>query len=64
MSTVRGSIRWAAPELFVVDEEVREGEGEDSGQELVHALPTPQSDVYSFGSTMLQVRTACGEAHC
>ncbi|KAI9570700.1 kinase-like domain-containing protein [Boletus coccyginus] len=48
-STVRGSVRWAAPELFEIDEEQQE--------EPVHVLPNPQSDIYSFGSTMLQVLT-------
>ncbi|KAG9317971.1 kinase-like domain-containing protein [Chiua virens] len=45
-STIRGSVRWAAPELFEVDEEQQE-----------HVLPSLQSDIYSFGSTMLQVLT-------
>ena len=45
-STIRGSVRWAAPELFEVDEEE---------QEPVHVVPNTQSDIYSFGSTMLQV---------
>ncbi|KAN0073841.1 Protein kinase-like domain containing protein [Tylopilus felleus] len=49
-STVRGSIRWAAPELFEIDEEQQ--------QEPIHVLPSPQSDIYSFGSTMLQVLTS------
>ncbi|KAG8219152.1 kinase-like domain-containing protein [Butyriboletus roseoflavus] len=47
-STVRGSVRWAAPELFDV--------GEDHQKEPVHVSPDPQSDIYSFGSTMHQVR--------
>jgi len=51
-STVRGSVRWAAPELFEIDEE-QQGEP-------VHVLPNPQSDIYSFGSTMLQVRVVRG----
>lgn len=51
-STVRGSVRWAAPELFEIDEEQQE--------EPVHVLPNPQSDIYSFGSTMLQVRIVRG----
>ena len=47
-STVRGSVRWAAPELFQI--------GEEQQKESIHILPSPQSDIYSFGSTMLQVR--------
>ena len=49
-SIVRGSVRWAAPELFEI--------GEERQKEPVRVLPSPQSDIYSFGSTMLQVR-AC-----
>ena len=47
-SSIRGSVRWAAPELFAVDEKEEE--------EPVLVAPTPESDIYSFGSTMLQVR--------
>lgn len=50
-STVMGSVRWAAPELFEIEEE-------HHSEEPVHVVPSPQSDVYSFGSTMLQVRLA------
>jgi len=48
-STVMGSVRWAAPELFEIEEH--------HSKEPVHVVPSPQSDVYSFGSTMLQVLT-------
>ncbi|KAF8552980.1 kinase-like protein [Imleria badia] len=48
-STVRGSVRWAAPELFEIDQEQQ--------KEPTRVLPNPQSDIYSFGSTMLQVLT-------
>jgi serine/threonine protein kinase len=48
-STVMGSVRWAAPELFEIEEEHHSEEP---------VVPSPQSDVYSFGSTMLQVRLA------
>lgn len=47
-STLQGNVRWAAPELFDV--------GEEQQKEPVHVSPDPQSDIYSFGSTMLQVR--------
>ncbi|KAF9219413.1 kinase-like protein [Gyrodon lividus] len=43
----RGTLRWAAPELLDLQSE------EDSLQ----VVPTPQSDVYSFGGVMLQVLT-------
>ncbi|KAG6377529.1 hypothetical protein JVT61DRAFT_15339 [Boletus reticuloceps] len=39
----KGTVRWMAPELLDPDES--------------HTAPTTQSDVYSFGSIMLQV---CG----
>ncbi|KAF8437649.1 kinase-like domain-containing protein [Boletus edulis BED1] len=48
-STVRGSVRWAAPELFEI--------GEEQQKETVLVLPSTQSDIYSFSSTMLQVFT-------
>ncbi|KAG1811636.1 kinase-like domain-containing protein [Suillus variegatus] len=43
-STLKGNMRWMAPELLV--------EREDGSQ----ARPTKQSDMYSFGGIMLQVR--------
>ncbi|KIJ12138.1 hypothetical protein PAXINDRAFT_137271 [Paxillus involutus ATCC 200175] len=45
-----GTLRWTAPEL--IDTQVPEDE--DNPPDV---LPTPQSDVYSFGSIMLQVLT-------
>ncbi|KAG1870956.1 kinase-like domain-containing protein [Suillus tomentosus] len=44
-STLKGNMRWMAPELLV--------EQEDGSQ----ARPTEQSDMYSFGGIMLQVLT-------
>ncbi|KAG1870954.1 kinase-like domain-containing protein, partial [Suillus tomentosus] len=44
-STVKGNVRWMAPELIV--------EQEDGSQ----VRPTEQSDMYSFGGIMLQVLT-------
>ncbi|KAG2343684.1 kinase-like protein [Suillus weaverae] len=44
-STLKGNMRWVAPELLV--------EQEDGSQ----ARPSKQSDMYSFGSIMLQVLT-------
>ncbi|KAF9233552.1 kinase-like domain-containing protein, partial [Melanogaster broomeanus] len=46
----RGTLRWAAPELL--DLQVSEGE-----ENLPEVVPTPRSDVYSFGGIMLQVLT-------
>ncbi|KIJ14403.1 hypothetical protein PAXINDRAFT_169790 [Paxillus involutus ATCC 200175] len=43
-----GTLRWVAPELL--DLPVLEDEAN-----LPHVLPTPQSNVYSFGRIMLQV---------
>ncbi|KIJ11882.1 hypothetical protein PAXINDRAFT_101466 [Paxillus involutus ATCC 200175] len=45
-----GALRWSAPELL--DLEVPEDE-----ENPLHVFPTLQSDVYSFGSVMLQVLT-------
>ncbi|KIK93122.1 hypothetical protein PAXRUDRAFT_789472, partial [Paxillus rubicundulus Ve08.2h10] len=45
-----GTLRWTAPELL--DLEVPEDE-----ENLIYVIPTPQSDVYSFGRIMLQVLT-------
>ncbi|KAF8839153.1 kinase-like protein [Paxillus ammoniavirescens] len=45
-----GALRWIAPELL--DDEVPEDEDDP-----LHLLPTPQSDVYSFGMVILQVLT-------
>ena len=47
----RGTLRWTAPELL--DLEVPEDGMEE---ESPHIAPTTQSDVYSFGGVMLQVR--------
>ncbi|KAG2068972.1 kinase-like protein [Suillus decipiens] len=44
-STLKGNIRWMAPELL--------GEREDGSQ----VRPSEQSDIYSFGGIMLQVLT-------
>ena len=46
----RGTLRWTAPELLGL--EISEDEAEWS-----EVIPTKHSDVYSFGSVMLQV---CG----
>ena len=48
----RGTLRWTAPELL--DLEVPE----DDMEESPCVVPTTQSDVYSFGGVMLQVRRA------
>ena len=48
----RGTLRWTAPELL--DLEVPE----DGMEESPRVAPTTQSDVYSFGGVMLQVRRA------
>ncbi|KIK79065.1 hypothetical protein PAXRUDRAFT_296367 [Paxillus rubicundulus Ve08.2h10] len=45
-----GTLRWTAPELL--DLQVSEDE-----ENPLHVNPTPQSDVYSFGSIMLQILT-------
>ncbi|KAG1752439.1 kinase-like domain-containing protein, partial [Suillus paluster] len=44
-STLKGNLRWMAPELLV--------EGEDGSQ----VRPSKRSDIYSFGGIMLQVLT-------
>ncbi|KAF8437621.1 kinase-like domain-containing protein, partial [Boletus edulis BED1] len=46
----RGTLRWIAPELL--DLEISEDE---TGEESPYVAPTTQSDVYSFGSIMLQI---------
>ncbi|KAH7919501.1 kinase-like protein [Leucogyrophana mollusca] len=43
-SSIRGAVRWAAPELFEVSEDDIDSP----------PLPTTRSDIYSFGSVMLQ----------
>ncbi|KAF8839143.1 kinase-like protein [Paxillus ammoniavirescens] len=45
-----GTLRWTAPELL----ELSEPDGED---ELPQIIPSPRSDVYSFGRIMLQILT-------
>jgi serine/threonine protein kinase len=42
-----------APELLAVPEE----EEEEEEGEGTNMIPTPQSDIYSFGCIMFQVRT-------
>ncbi|KAF8437614.1 kinase-like domain-containing protein [Boletus edulis BED1] len=49
-SHARGTLRWTAPELL--DLEVPEDGMEEESQRVA---PTTQSDVYSFGSIMLQI---------
>lgn len=46
-STISGNVRWGAPELFAPPE----------NQDGPTNRPTKGADIYSFGSTMLQVRT-------
>jgi serine/threonine protein kinase len=45
-STLKGNMRWMAPELLI--------EREDGSQ----ARPSEQSDMYSFGGIMLQVHSS------
>ncbi|KIJ11351.1 hypothetical protein PAXINDRAFT_101706 [Paxillus involutus ATCC 200175] len=45
-----GTLRWTAPELLDFEEPEDEGD-------LPHAVPSPRSDVYSFGRIMLQILT-------
>ncbi|KAG1763623.1 kinase-like domain-containing protein [Suillus occidentalis] len=53
-STISGNVRWGAPELFAPPE----------NQDDLTNRPTKEADIYSFGSTMLQVRTVlCIAAH-
>ncbi|KAF9233557.1 kinase-like domain-containing protein, partial [Melanogaster broomeanus] len=49
-SHARGTLRWTAPELLGL----QVSEEEENPHQVV---PTPQSDVYSFGGIMLQVLT-------
>ncbi|KIJ07581.1 hypothetical protein PAXINDRAFT_19238 [Paxillus involutus ATCC 200175] len=51
-SPAGGTLRWTAPELLYLNIEV-------SGDEEImpRVLPTPPSDIYSFGAIMLQVLT-------
>ncbi|KAG6375777.1 kinase-like domain-containing protein [Boletus reticuloceps] len=49
-SHARGTLRWTAPELL--DLEIPEDGMEEESQRIA---PTTQSDVYSFGSIMLQI---------
>lgn len=44
-STISGNVRWGAPELFALPE----------NQDGPTNRPTKEADIYSFGSTMLQV---------
>ncbi|KAF8842623.1 kinase-like protein [Paxillus ammoniavirescens] len=46
----KGTLRWAAPELFHLNAYVPGDE-----ENLPRDPPTPQSDIYSFGGIMLQV---------
>ena len=46
MSMMDGAVRWAAPELYYTPDSHEEGES--------HAL-SEHSDIYSYGSVMLQV---------
>jgi serine/threonine protein kinase len=44
-STLKGNVRWIAPELLVPEQE-----------DGLPPRPSEQSDVFSFGGVMLQVR--------
>ncbi|KAH7924090.1 kinase-like protein [Leucogyrophana mollusca] len=44
-SSIRGAVRWAAPEIYEVPVD----------DNVSPHIPTAQSDIYSFGSVMLQV---------
>ncbi|KAF8835788.1 kinase-like protein, partial [Paxillus ammoniavirescens] len=48
----KGTLRWAAPELLNLSEDTSEDE-----ENLPRVFPTPQSDIYSFGTIMLQILT-------
>ncbi|KIK92334.1 hypothetical protein PAXRUDRAFT_147572 [Paxillus rubicundulus Ve08.2h10] len=48
----RGTLRWAAPELLNFEIPLPEDE-----ENLPQVVPTPGSDIYSFGGIMLQVLT-------
>lgn len=45
-----GTLRWAAPELFCLNVTLSE-----DVEDLPDILPTPRSDIYSFGGIMIQV---------
>ncbi|KAF9228870.1 kinase-like protein [Gyrodon lividus] len=49
---VRGTLRWAAPELLCLNVQPSE-----EGGILTRVQPTPRSDIYSFGRIMLQILT-------
>ncbi|KIJ10918.1 hypothetical protein PAXINDRAFT_85289 [Paxillus involutus ATCC 200175] len=51
-SPVGGTLRWTAPELLYLNVQVSGDE-----ESIPRVLPTPRSDIYSFGTIMLQVLT-------
>lgn len=59
---VKGTLRYTAPELLYIPEQNDKsygygyGDGEKEDEESYKIFPTLQSDIYSFGGIMLQVR--------
>ncbi|KIJ05886.1 hypothetical protein PAXINDRAFT_20883 [Paxillus involutus ATCC 200175] len=49
-SQAGGTLRWAAPELLDI-------QASENGKQRPNVVPTPRSDIYSFGAIMLQVLT-------
>lgn len=54
---VKGTLRYTAPELLYIPEQNDKGYGDgEKEDEESKIFPTLQSDIYSFGGIMLQVR--------
>lgn len=51
---VKGTLCWTAPELLATCDP--ESEDENENQVITKIFPTVQSDIYSFGGIMFQVR--------